>query len=71
MTLALHQFNCTCFTFTFGHVLAMTKTYKAIVNISTKQASNIFQKLICKQNFLKLLKLLAILPVILLLPTFH
>lgn len=47
--------NCTCFTLIFGHALAVTKTYKAIVNISTKQASNTFQKLICKQNFIKLL----------------
>lgn len=71
MTLALLKFNCTCFTLTFGHVLAMTKTYKAIINISTKQTDNIFQKLICKQKFIKLLKLLAVLPVILSLPTFH
>lgn len=61
MTLALCQLNCTYFTLTFGHVLAMTKIYKAIVNIPTKQVSNIVQNLICKQNFIKLLKLLAIL----------
>lgn len=70
MTLALCQLNCT-FTLTFGHVSAMTKTYKAIVNIPTKQATNIFQNLFCKQNILKLLKLLLILSVILLLPAFH
>lgn len=29
------------------------KTYKVVVNISTKQARNIFWKLICKQNFIK------------------
>lgn len=55
MTLALRQLNCKCFTLTFGHALAVTKSYKAIVNISTTQASNIFQKLSfsnCLQSYL-------------------
>lgn len=41
-TLSILPSNGTCFTSTFGHIATTTKTCKALLNTSTKQAWNIF-----------------------------